>query len=273
MSSQSHGTNAEAVALPRRSSQLVGWFGWYLEWYLRKNFHSLALHRSPPPNLPADVPVVVYVNHASWWDPLIALWLAKHLMPGRLLFAPFDAEALASYPIFEKLGFFGVDQASRRGAAQFLITSRAILANPGTSIWMTPEGRFCDPRDVSVPFRPGLAHLAEDMHRGVLLPLALEYSFWEERRPEILIKFGNPIDCDDDHVLTKAQWNERLHSALRTTQSELATASIARSTAEFQVLLGGREGVGGIYEGMRKIRARITGRNYRAAHSDKLGRS
>ncbi len=217
--------------------------------------------------------MIVFVNHASWWDPLISLWLVKKLMPDRQLFAPFDAQALASYPIFGKLGFYGVDQSSRRGAAQFLTTSRAILSAPGASIWMTPEGRFCDPRDAQADFRPGLAHLTENMDQGVLLPLALEYPFWEERCPEVLIRFGSAIRPNESADSSKVDWNKKLHLALRATQAELAEASIRRKVAEFTVLLGGREGVGGFYEWMRKVRARLTGRTYRAAHSDKLRRS
>jgi 1-acyl-sn-glycerol-3-phosphate acyltransferase len=270
-SANRHSPRHRAAADFRRPSPaILGWFQWYINWYLRKNFHAIAMHGEPPVAASADEPLVVFANHSSWWDPLTAMWLCRRFFPGRTLYAPIDAEALASYPIFEKLGFYGVDQSHRRGAAAFLETSHAILATPGASIWITPEGRFCDDRDTSAEFRPGLAHLVEQMDRGIVLPLAMEYTFWEERAAEVLVKFGEPIDRAAASVQTKADWNHQLHQALRRTQAELADASLHRRTDEFTVVLGGRAGVGGIYEWIRKGAARLRGREYRAAHSNKL---
>lgn len=266
---QDHTDNA-----PRSSKRLVGWFRWYLRRYLRKGFHSICLAKDRPLRADADAPLIVYLNHASWWDPLVAIHLSGVATPDRTLYAPFDAEALSRYPIFEELGFFGVDLTSRRGAAQFLRSARAALSQQGGSLWMTPEGRFVDPRESNAEFQPGLAHLAHDLARtgtpSTLAPLAVEYPFWEERLPEALCCWGEPIHPIDHPDLDKAAWNELLTSGLRDTQQQLAQLSLARDPATFDVLLGGKEGVGGLYETVRRLEARLTGREYRAAHGEKL---
>lgn len=260
-------------ASPRVSPWLVGWFRWYVRRYLRKSFHVVGVG-GPPPVVPADAPLVVYVNHASWWDPLVAMLLCERLTPGRTLYAPFDAKALAQYPIFERLGFFGVDQASRRGAAQFLKAARGVLADPACSLWMTPEGRFVDPRDRTAAFRPGLAHLAEDLAGSApearFLPIALEYVFWEERLPEALVWCGEPVRVGDHPALDKPAWDGLLTDRLRSAQAVLAERSIARDAAAFRVLVGGSAGVGGFYEPARWLYSKVRGKPYRAAHSDKF---
>ncbi|MGL4514191.1 MAG: lysophospholipid acyltransferase family protein [Lacipirellulaceae bacterium] len=259
---------------PAVSPWLLGWFLWYVRRYLRKSFHSVALLGGEGPCVPLDAPLVVYMNHASWWDPLVAMHLAAAELPGKALYAPFDAEALARYPVFERLGFFGVEQETRRGAAAYLRTSRDVLARPGGSLWITPEGRFVDPRDEAVAFKPGLAHVIEDLAASnpstVVLPLAIEYPFWEERLPEALAAWGEPIVVADHAGLDKGAWDALLRERLRATQGALSQASIARNAAAFRVLLGGAEGVGGPYEGWRKLIARATGRRYQPNHSDKL---
>lgn len=262
------------AAVSRYSPKLVGLFCWYLRGYVRKHFHAFALCRESRPQVAPDERLVVYVNHASWWDPLVALLLAKHCFPGRKVLAPFDADAIRKYPLFERMGFFGVDQASRRGAAEFLRTAAAAVSAPDTSLWLTPEGRFCDPRDSSASFEPGLAHLAKKLssadQAAVFLPLAIEYPFWEERQPEALMRFGEPVRVGGDVDYAKEAWQERLESGLRSTQDRLRDLSIERDSSAFEVLLGGRSGVSGPYDALRRLAARVTGKKYQASHGEKL---
>ncbi len=255
---------------PQSSARLVAWFRWYAKGFARKHLHSVCLAKGSAPEADPSGPLIVYGNHAGWWDPIVALLIAQHVLPGRTVYAPFDAEALRSYPFFERLGFFGVDQTSPRGAAQFLSIARGVLERPGASLWVTPEGRFADPRDHAAAFRPGLAHLAASLPGATLLPLATEYPFWEEKLPESLSRFGPPIHTTDHPNLDKRQWSELLHSRLRETQRLLAAESLARDPAAFEVLLGGKEGVGGVYEWIRRTTAKLSGRSYRASHGGKL---
>ncbi|MEO1497539.1 MAG: lysophospholipid acyltransferase family protein [Planctomycetota bacterium] len=265
-------------AAPAVSPWLLGWFRWYLRGYLPRGLHSLCVANERPLDVPDDTPLIVYLNHASWWDPVVTIHLSAVESPSRTVYAPFDEAALARYPIFEKLGFFGIDQSSRRGAAQFLKTSRAVLATPGAALWMTPEGRFVDPRDDSADFEPGLAHLAEHlatsddtrMRETIIQPLAIEYPLWEERLPEALCRWDEPIHVGRHGDLSKADWSAMLTDRLRSNQRRLAELSLARDPAAFRVLLGGREGVGGLYERVRRTFAWARGQQYRASHGEKL---
>lgn len=266
---------APPPAVAHYSPWLTGWFRWYIRGYLRKHFHAVAICREGRPTVAPDEQLVVYLNHAAWWDPLIAQHLAATFFPDRIVYAPFDAEAIARYPLFERLGFFGVDQQSRSGAAEFLRTAAAALESPGGSLWLTPEGRFCDPRDYNAEFEPGLAHLAakfaaEREKKTVLLPLAVEYPFWEERSPEVLLRFGAPVRAADFSDYSKGQWGELLRQRLTDAQAELARLSTERSSDAFEVLLGGAAGVGGVYDAFRRFAGRVTGKKHQPAHGNKL---
>ena len=61
-------------------------------------------------------------------------------------------------------------------------------------LWITAEGSFTDARTRPVRLRPGLAHLARRVPGATIVPLALEYPFWDERTPEALCRFGTPME-------------------------------------------------------------------------------
>ena len=256
---------------------VAGWFqnGFhaFLGPFLRRHFHTIAVDRQSLAGIRdlGSVPLIVYANHPSWWDPLIAHFLCRNCFQGRQFYAPIDAAALAQYQVFRKLGFSGIDLTSKRGAADFLRNSMAILDAPGTSLWMTPEGKFADCRDHSQPLMPGMAHLCTRMSsEGCAVPMALEYAFWDERLPECLVRFGTPVRPGDYPDSSKQAFNELLELRLRETQAELATQVVARVPDPFEPLLSGARGAGGFYDGFRRFRSVIMRNKFRAEHGRKF---
>lgn len=243
----------------------------FLKPFLKRHFHAVAIERQSRCDLLGDSskPLIVYGNHASWWDPLIAHFLNRTLLQGRQFYAPIDADALEQYRVFGKLGFYGVKLDTARGAAAFLKQSMEILQSErGTAIWLTPEGGFRDVRDHSAELKPGLAHLCSRLESGLVVPLALEYVFWEERLPVCLAKMGTPLSFEDHTELSKAEWSALLTGRLRATQRSLSELAIARSSDPFDDLILGNTGAGFIYDSFRRIKSWGSGRQFRAQHGE-----
>ena len=261
----------EADVTRRRSPILFAWFTWYARRYLSKHFHAVRVSRQGRPKAPDADPIVILLNHPSWWDPMVGLALTA-LFPLRQHYAPIDAAALKGYGFFQRLGFFGVEQGTARGAAAFLRTSLRVLSAPGRALWVTGQGHFVDPRDRPVSLRPGVAHLARRLERGTILPLALEYPFWEERHPEALAFFGEPVDLarGPDGPETTEEWNRLLEGSLEATQDRLALEARARSPDAFEVVVAGRVGIGGVYDLWRRLKARLRGKRFSGAHGELL---
>lgn len=268
------------MSLDREVPKVPAWFqdGFhrFLTPFLRRHFHAIAvdrecsLGRRQEQALDPDLPVIVFANHPSWWDPLVAHFLNRKLLPERQFFAPIDAEALEQYRVFGKLGFYGVRMNRASGAAEFLKRSTAILETPRTAIWITPEGRFSDPRDHSAELMPGLAHLASRLSRGYVVPMALEYVFWDERLPVCLARFGEAIDLSKQTELGKEQWGDFLTTRLRRTQSDLASKSMTRSSEGFDDLIRGSVGAGMFYDSFRRVGAWARGRRFRSRHGNQF---
>lgn len=257
--------------LPPISRRLRRLFSLYARWYLSRHFHALRLAIDTPPP-PGTQPTVVFLNHASWWDPLVCLHLAQRYFPHHDGYAPIDAQALRKYPFFRRLGFFGVESDSPRGAATFLRVAHAVLQQPKAMLWVTPQGRFADTRQRPLHFKPGLGHLAAHLARHHsaapvrFLPLALDYTFWEERLPEVLLRFGPHSIPQPGDPTEPAAWTQRLELSLEGALDALALAAHQRRPDAFSHLLDGTAGVGGLYDLWRRTRAALGGRAFNPRH-------
>ena len=247
-----------------RSPALFRAFGWYLHWYFSRSFRAVRVSRAGLPALPAGVPVVIYTNHPSWWDPALFILLSVTLLQARAGFGPMDEAALGQYGFMRRLGIFGIEPGSTRGAARFLDVSRRVLRDPSAALWITAEGHFTDPRVRPVALRPGLAHLARRNPGVAFIPMAIEYPFWNERKAEALIRFGPAaMSGDPDDV---AGWTARLSAALQAEMDALAAESATRDAALFQTVLNSGSSVGGIYDLWRRGRSWAGGRRARLSH-------
>lgn len=257
---------SRVVPVPGRSPRLFRWFRRYSRRYLRRHFHALRVSCGGPIPEVGDGPLVVVLNHASWWDPLVGLALTS-AMPERLLhYAPIDVKGLAQYRFLERLGFYGVEVGTTRGSLAFLRRSLAILSRPGSAIWITAQGEFVDVRERPTRLKAGIGHLIHRIEAATIVPLAIEYPFWNDSRPEVLVRFGPRIEAAPGRDLSPDVWTARIGQALEETQDRLATESRLRDPSAFTTLAGGTAGVGGVYDLWRRVRATLQGRGFRPEH-------
>lgn len=222
--------------------------------YFRRHFRSVMVQHGER-LATARGPLIVFANHSSWWDPMVSVLLAEAFAPTLPHYAPIDAAALERYPILKRVGLFPVEMATARGAAQFLRTSRSLLSQDA-AVWITPQGRFADPREPLL-FKPGLGALAVRVPEATLLPLAIEYTFWDERMPETLLRFGAPVTISVGATADEA--TEQLEAALASTMAALKTAACTRNATSFAVLLSGKRGAGGMYGLRQRLRSIFSG--------------
>lgn len=251
--------------LPRRWQWLVRGFRKYCDRYVRQHFHAVRLSKSSSPFPAGDEPVLIVLNHPAWWDPLLGVVLSNRFVR-RDEFAAIDAVAVRQYGFFKRLGFVGVDTTSLRGAVEFLRVGQAILSEPNRVFWVTAQGRFTDVRERPLDLRSGVGHLAARLGRGLIVPLALEYPFWNERTPESLARFGQPLSIADHPGLTGKQWTQLIEDALTDTLDALNAEAMSRDPAKFTTVLDGRTGVGGMYDLWRRLKSWVRGEKFDPSH-------
>jgi 1-acyl-sn-glycerol-3-phosphate acyltransferase len=255
-----------AAAMPRVAPRLLKFFAAYNRHYISRHFHAVRVLKDGLPPTDTGRPLVIYLNHASWWDPLVCVHLAREFLTDRTSYAPIDAESLQRYGFFKHLGFYGIEQQSVRGAKRFLRITCSLLGSERNAVWLTPQGGFRDVRERPVQLRHGISSLAARMENVAFVPLAIEYTFWKEPRPEILVSFGQPVVPKHVPMRNSGEWLDIFGSVLEATQDELAAKSQRRDPADWIVLERGASGIIPVYDTWRWMRSRILRQQFVRGH-------
>ena len=253
--------------IERRSPVLFRFMAAYFRRYFVRHMNAWRIARFGELRLPAGAgPIVLYTNHPSWWDAAIVVMAADRFLPAHASFAPFEQAALDRYGVFGRIGAFGVDIDSPRGAAAFLSAAADILSRPDRALWVTAQGRFGDVRERPLGLKAGVARLPEIAPDALFVPVALEYAFWQERGAEAFIAFGPPATGRELLALARLARRDRLEADLTATLDRLSGDVRARDPSRFRTLLQGCPGIGGVYDGWRRLAASWRGRPFNPAH-------
>lgn len=252
--------------LSRYDPRRMAFFHFMFSRFFRKHMRAARVANWGRPGDYGARPLVVFANHPGWWDGVAFMLLSQALFPGRRMYIPMDKAALDRYPFMRRLGVFGVETGTPRGAVAFLRLAREVLTAPDRMLWMNAPGRFSDVRERPVPIAPGMTRLPEFAPDAVFIPLALDYPFWTERKAEMLCAFGAPIEGAALAGLDRDARARVLSDALAATMDRLAGDAIARDATRFETLLRGAEGMGGFFQLWRRAVAAVRGERYDPRH-------
>jgi 1-acyl-sn-glycerol-3-phosphate acyltransferase len=258
--------------------RFVSVFGWYVERrLLPKKFHAALAARGSGQALEGvdnfEGPVLVVMNHAAWWDPLVCLLVQRRWMPSRTSCAPMEADQLVKFGFFKKLGLFGIDPddpASLEAMGRYVALRFTSDRRP--TLWITPQGRFADVRD-PIEIRPGAAAIAARTPGLRVLSLAVEYGFWVDPRPELFLRVVE-VPAPPGPAST-ASWHRAVLAGMRANQSALAALVRSRDPGGFEAIVGGPRagGTNPFYDLWLKIRGKkATIESDRLARSEAVGR-
>jgi 1-acyl-sn-glycerol-3-phosphate acyltransferase len=251
----------------RRKPRVVNFFVRYFDRYFRRHMNALRLAKwGAPPELEVGAPVVLYTNHPAWWDAAVYILLADRHFGARQNYAPIDAEMLEKYGFFGRMGAYGVDLESRKGAQDFLAASADILAHDDAAIWVAAQGRFMDVRARPLDLKPGISRLVEIAPHAQYVPVAIEYGFWEQRGGEAFVAYGEAMVGADLAGMEREARRLHLEDALTRVADRLSADVVTRDPERFISLLEGKAGVGGIFDLTKRILARLRGERYDPAH-------
>jgi 1-acyl-sn-glycerol-3-phosphate acyltransferase len=243
--------------LPRISLPVLRFFRAFTRRLVASNFHAVRLSRDGFPPTQSAQPTIVFLNHAAWWDPLACFFLAEQFFARCDSYAPMDQAQLRRYGILRKIGLFPSQNGSFIGGRALLEIGERVLSRPHAVLWITPESRFVDVRVRPLHFAAGLAHLIRRVRNVRVIPLALEYAYWRERRPELLVRFGDVRHQDELCAAssTHQQLTEVLEQQLAATMDALAHDSVVRDPTRFVSLFSRRNSLIPVYDFGRQIRA------------------
>ncbi|MFT3708840.1 MAG: lysophospholipid acyltransferase family protein [Archangium sp.] len=202
-------------------SPLLTW-AWsrYVHWKMRRSFRGLWVRGE----LPADEPIVLYANHANFWDGFVAHVLVTRA--NRLGYAMMEEQNLARFRFLRRLGAFSVRRGSASSARESLRHAAALLEKPRATVVIFPQGRIAA-FDAPLDLERG-AELLARWARVRCVPMAIRYAVFEHEAPDVLVSIGEAHAPTDTTAMA---------SKLEALRSSLASL---RSPEELPLQLSGR---------------------------------
>ncbi len=152
---------------------------------------------------------IIYAPHTNWWDGTVGYNLCRRVFKTTIRMM---IEELNRFPIMSKAGAFAVNKKSAQASMRALQYSVDFLKDPDISLWIFPQGIIRPPNFRPVEFQSGMAYIAENCvkkYGGInLIPVAVNYTFLREDKPEVIVDVGEPICLQDKIIDRKALTNK-----------------------------------------------------------------
>jgi 1-acyl-sn-glycerol-3-phosphate acyltransferase len=159
---------------------------------LWSHFDRVWLRVEGPRPHPADGPLIIYLNHPSWWDGYMAFILSRMVLGDQFQgYLMMEEQELRRYRFFTWSGCFSVDRHDARSAARSVAyISRLLAERRGRALVIFPQGEITPNDRRPIVTFAGAAHIARRAGGATLWPVALRYEFRGEQRPEAFIRAG-----------------------------------------------------------------------------------
>lgn len=172
-----------------------------------------------------DAPLVLYANHSSWWDGLMAFQVGRACRLEQ--YAMMEESQLREYPFHRRLGAFGVVRESARDAVRSIEYASELLKGTSRTLWIFPQGETL-PNDVRpLELYNGASRIIERAGLVDAAPVALRYEFLDEYRPEALVRIGAPSRVTVEASFSAKRLTEIFTTRLTHTLDELRADIVA----------------------------------------------
>ena len=159
-----------------------------------------------------DYASILYAPHCNWWDGIVGYNIVKRLLDARMRMM---IEEMNRFPILAKAGAFPVNKKSAQASMQALQYAVDQLCEKDIVMWLFPQGIIRPPMYRPIEFQTGMAYLAKNVIKkcgGInLVPVAVNYAFLREDKPEVLAEIGEPIVLTDSNI-DRRELTHRLES-------------------------------------------------------------
>ena len=182
------------------------------------------------------LPLIIYLNHSSWWDGLTAFQLSYNAKFDS--FIMMEEQHLRRFYLFRRLGAFSIERQKPREALKSLEYSAALLKNnPERTLWIFPQGEILPNDTRPLKFYNGLSRIIAKTGKCYVLPLAVRYEFTGEFKPEIFVRIGEAEFISGDQNFNIKQQTKYFAEKLTLTLDELKTDIIKNDLTKYRNII------------------------------------
>ena len=172
-------------------------FSVYNKHILKKQFYKIHIKGiNNITNRDKNLPSIMFGNHSNWWDGFLAFYLSFDLWKSDQ-YLMMDIKQMRKYKFFKWIGAFSVNRESALESYESVKYAADLLKGRNTMLWIYPQGEML-PNDMRpLRFQNGLSKLLEMTGKVNLIPIAFNYEFIMEQRPEVFIHVSEGITVDE----------------------------------------------------------------------------
>ena len=192
---------------------------------IKRRFHSLqvsGLDFLRDKN--AEIPFIVYGNHSSWWDGLVAFEIFRQAKLDA--FFMMEERQLKNLFLFQRLGAFSIVRENGREAVKSINYSAELLKKSSRTLLIFPQAKIVSNDARPIKFYNGLSRIIEKIGKVYAIPLAMRYEFLGEFKPQIFVNIGLPELIKTDEVFIAKEktaiFAERLTTNLDKLKSDIS---------------------------------------------------
>lgn len=212
-------------------------FSFYNQNLLKRRFHDVRVSGLEfLLNRNTSLPLIIYCNHSSWWDGLVAFQISRKI--GLNSFVLMDEKNLKRLFLFRGLGAFSIDRSTPRAALKSIQYAAKILSkNSGAALWIFPQGEILPNDQRPLKFFSGISRIVRLTRNCETTSLAMRYEFLGEFKPQIFIKIEKSIQCAEFEATDKRALTETFTGRMTENLDALKNKIIEQEFDDFVSLL------------------------------------
>ena len=212
-------------------------FSIYTSNLLKRRFHSFRVSGLDVLRAKnSQMPMIIYVNHSSWWDGLVAFQISAKLKLDS--FVMMEEKQLKNLFLFRKLGAFSVIRENPREALESVNYAANLLkVNSRRTLWIFPQGEILPNNARPLRFYGGLSKIVERVGQCQVVPMAICYEFLKDFKPEIFVKSGKAEVFGNFKTNDSKRMTQNFETAMTSLLEELNTNILNNNFKKFEQII------------------------------------
>jgi len=146
-------------------------------------------------------PTIIFAPHCNWWDGIVLYNIAHRICHKEIRLM---VEELNRFPLLRRGGAYSVNKKSAQSAMKALKYSVDVLGDLRNVLFIFPQGIIRPPHFRPYVFQTGLSYIAQNAAKRYgkvnLIPISIDYCFFRDNRPEVVVDFGERIELTDAKI-------------------------------------------------------------------------
>lgn len=184
-------------------------------------------------NHDANIPLLIYCNHSSWWDGLAIFQISYKAKLDS--FVLMEEKNLKRYFLFRMLGAFSIDRNDPRSAVESLKYSVKLFETKSSrTLWIFPQGEILPNDCRPIRFFRGMSKIVEDIGDCHVASLSINYEFLQDFKPEIFVRIHEPEQFKKNDVFNSKLQTEMFSQTMTKNLDQLRIDIINNSLSEYE---------------------------------------